>query len=244
MVRWGEVEGSHFEAAMRDRSDREKSAGRALVHALETGDKTTTRRGQRCGPGPEEFPSRPRSRPRLLRRRPMQMLGPQAGVSRPQTRNPTPLPFCLIILKPVVYIRQLNDESPAPPAIGLTLLACGLCGKLGKEVNRVKVRSKVPVGERKVVKTTAYTDSESGHRSYGVKNAIGSRLQSGSMNSAAADWSRFPIGTKFRIVDNNQLYVIDDYGARFGWHRYHRFVRAIAPTYESMGRETRNDRGA
>ena len=32
------------------------------------------------------------------------------------------------------------------------------------------------------------------------------------MNSAAADWSRFPIGTKFRIVDNNQMYVIDDYG--------------------------------
>jgi hypothetical protein len=32
------------------------------------------------------------------------------------------------------------------------------------------------------------------------------------MNSAAADWSRFPIGTKFRVVDNNQMYVIDDYG--------------------------------
>ena len=66
--------------------------------------------------------------------------------------------------------------------------------------------------EQKVIKTTAYTDSESGHRKYGIKNAIGSRLQSGSMNSAAADWSRFPIGTKFRVVDNNQMYVIDDYG--------------------------------
>ena len=32
------------------------------------------------------------------------------------------------------------------------------------------------------------------------------------MNSAAADWSHFPIGTKFRIVDNNTTYVIDDYG--------------------------------
>jgi 3D (Asp-Asp-Asp) domain-containing protein len=66
--------------------------------------------------------------------------------------------------------------------------------------------------EQKVVKTTAYTDSESGHRCYGVKNAVGSRLQSGNINSAAADWSHFPVGTKFRIVDNNTTYVVDDYG--------------------------------
>ncbi len=30
--------------------------------------------------------------------------------------------------------------------------------------------------------------------------------------SAAADWSRFPLGTRFRVVDTNQEYVIDDYG--------------------------------
>ena len=96
-----------------------------------------------------------------------------------------------------------------PLTIGLTLLAVG-CAENGGKLS--EGRSKVPVGERKVIKTTAYTDSESGHRSYSVKNAIGSRLQSGSMNSAAADWSRFPIGTKFRVVDNNQMYVIDDYG--------------------------------
>jgi 3D (Asp-Asp-Asp) domain-containing protein len=88
-------------------------------------------------------------------------------------------------------------------------VGCAENGERGKSSER---RSKVPVGERKVVKTTAYTDSESGRRRHGVKNAIGSRLQSGSINSAAADWSRFPIGTKFRIVDNNQMYVIDDYG--------------------------------
>lgn len=45
-----------------------------------------------------------------------------------------------------------------------------------------------------------------------MKNAIGSRLQSGSLNSAAADWSRFPVGTKFRIVDDDTTYVVDDYG--------------------------------
>ena len=64
------------------------------------------------------------------------------------------------------------------------------------------------VYERKLVRTTAYTDSEDG-----VKNAIGSHLASGGINSAASDWSRFPVGTKFRIVENNKVYVIDDYGS-------------------------------
>ena len=64
------------------------------------------------------------------------------------------------------------------------------------------------VYERKLIRTTAYTGSEDG-----VKNAIGSHLASGEINSAASDWSRFPVGTKFRIVENNQVYVIDDYGS-------------------------------
>jgi 3D (Asp-Asp-Asp) domain-containing protein len=98
-----------------------------------------------------------------------------------------------------------------PLTIGLTLLAVG-CAENGERGKSSAGSSKVRVGERKVIKTTAYTDSESGHRRSGVKNAVGSRLQSGGLNSAAADWSRFPIGTKFRVVDNDKLYVIDDYG--------------------------------
>jgi hypothetical protein len=30
--------------------------------------------------------------------------------------------------------------------------------------------------------------------------------------SAASDWSRFPLGTRFRLVDTNEEYIIDDYG--------------------------------
>ena len=30
--------------------------------------------------------------------------------------------------------------------------------------------------------------------------------------SAASDWSRFPLGTRFRIVGTNEEYIIDDYG--------------------------------
>jgi 3D (Asp-Asp-Asp) domain-containing protein len=92
------------------------------------------------------------------------------------------------------------------------MLLLSACAMNSERVKTAQRSANDPVHERKVVKTTAYTDSESGRRCSGVKNAIGSRLQSGSIRSAAADWSHFPVGTKFRIVDNNTTYVVDDYG--------------------------------
>ena len=59
------------------------------------------------------------------------------------------------------------------------------------------------------VRTTAYCHLESGNR----RNAIGGGLASGHHYSAAADWSRYPAGTVFKIVENGRSYVIDDYGA-------------------------------
>ena len=32
------------------------------------------------------------------------------------------------------------------------------------------------------------------------------------VRSAASDWSRFPLGTRFRIVETEEEYIIDDYG--------------------------------
>jgi len=58
------------------------------------------------------------------------------------------------------------------------------------------------------VRTTAYTHTENG----GVHNAVGSRLSASHVKSAASDWSRFPLGTRFRLVDTKEEYVIDDYG--------------------------------
>lgn len=68
-------------------------------------------------------------------------------------------------------------------------------------------------GRKKTVRTTAYTHTESDHLIYGRKNAIGTRLQYGRVKSAAADWSVFPLGTKFRISGDPSLYVVDDYGS-------------------------------
>jgi 3D (Asp-Asp-Asp) domain-containing protein len=68
----------------------------------------------------------------------------------------------------------------------------------------------VRTGIRRIekVRTTAYTHTEGSGR----HNAIGARLSGGDVISAAADWSRFPLGTKFRIVDTNEVFQIDDYG--------------------------------
>ncbi len=67
--------------------------------------------------------------------------------------------------------------------------------------------------EMRTVRTTAYSHGEADHLKYGRKNAIGTPLKYGRIRSAAADWSRFPLGTKFRLLDDPQtLYVIDDYG--------------------------------
>ncbi|HEY3662991.1 MAG TPA: hypothetical protein VGL24_07550 [Chthoniobacterales bacterium] len=135
-------------------------------------------------------------------------------------------------------------------ALGLSLGACGTTRSL-------------PAYERPLVKTdfqqvrtTAYTDTESDHRQYGNRTALGgvlhaapvpivpratpvapqrvfrgrntsyqpvafvSRLQPFRADSfseqiygsAAADWSRWPAGTIFRVLSTGQLYRVEDYG--------------------------------
>ncbi len=63
------------------------------------------------------------------------------------------------------------------------------------------------------VKTTAYSHSPADNGIYGAKNALGTRLKSGRVASAAADWSRYPVGTRFRVIETGQEYIVDDYGS-------------------------------
>ncbi|HLW34019.1 MAG TPA: hypothetical protein VKS98_00010 [Chthoniobacterales bacterium] len=58
------------------------------------------------------------------------------------------------------------------------------------------------------VRTTAYTRKEEG----GIRNALGTYLSGRHVMSAAADWSRFPLGTRFRICSTREEFIIDDYG--------------------------------
>ncbi|MDH4469572.1 MAG: hypothetical protein QE493_01190 [Verrucomicrobiae bacterium] len=62
------------------------------------------------------------------------------------------------------------------------------------------------------VRTTAYTHSERDHHRYGACSALGTPLKYGALNSAAADWARWPAGTRFRIKPTGENFIVDDYG--------------------------------
>jgi 3D (Asp-Asp-Asp) domain-containing protein len=64
------------------------------------------------------------------------------------------------------------------------------------------------------VRTTAYCHTEADHIVYGAKSAVGTPLRFGTVRSAAADWSRYPVGTVFRIANQPGIvYQVDDYGS-------------------------------
>lgn len=62
------------------------------------------------------------------------------------------------------------------------------------------------------VRTTAYTHTESDHLQHGHQTCIGTTLSYGNVRSAAADWSRWPLGTTFRILDTGEICKVDDIG--------------------------------
>ncbi len=82
------------------------------------------------------------------------------------------------------------------------------------------------------VRTTAYTHTEKDHLPYGKRSALGTELRfDPDHHSVAADWSRFPLGTKFRIRGHDRLFVVEDYGsALVGTHT----IDLYFPTEEGM----------
>lgn len=64
-------------------------------------------------------------------------------------------------------------------------------------------------GVSKLVRTTAYISAEPG----GHHDACGGWLTTGAIHSAAADWSRYPVGTRFQIVETGEICEINDYGS-------------------------------
>lgn len=63
------------------------------------------------------------------------------------------------------------------------------------------------------VRTTAYSCAENEVGAIENYNAAGGRLKYGQVRSAAADWSKYPVGTKFKIKGLPYTYVVDDYGS-------------------------------
>ena len=66
---------------------------------------------------------------------------------------------------------------------------------------------------RRVVLTTSYSHEENEVGVPWKKNALGTYLKYGTIRSAAADWSRYPVGTKFKIKGLSHTYIVDDYGS-------------------------------
>jgi 3D (Asp-Asp-Asp) domain-containing protein len=67
---------------------------------------------------------------------------------------------------------------------------------------------------QRTVRTTAYCHAEGDHVRYGSYAAAGAPLRFGMVCSAAADWSRYPLGTRFRIKSQPEvIYEVDDYGS-------------------------------
>ena len=65
----------------------------------------------------------------------------------------------------------------------------------------------------RVVRTTAYSHEENEVGVPWRKNALGTYLKYGAVRSAAADWSKYPVGTKFKIKGLPYTYIVDDYGS-------------------------------
>ena len=78
---------------------------------------------------------------------------------------------------------------------------------------RTLTASTEPVQRIHDVRTTAYTHTESDHIVYGTESAQGGDLKYGKVRSAAADWSVYPVGTRFQIEGDSSVYEVDDYGS-------------------------------
>lgn len=94
--------------------------------------------------------------------------------------------------------------------IRLTFILGVVCLLTSCAEQRAPLISSPSVHRMQKVRTTAYTRREKGGG--GGHNAIGTYLSGRQVKSAASDWSRFPLGTRFRIVDTMEEYMIDDYG--------------------------------
>jgi len=99
-------------------------------------------------------------------------------------------------------------RNPAPALLAFALLLAGCCA----ERPLARWEPPLPRTEFQTVRTTAYFDGERDHRCYTNHNALGCTLQSGALNSAAADWGRWPAGTLFRVMQTGRVYQVDDYG--------------------------------
>ena len=102
----------------------------------------------------------------------------------------------------------MRNLTPRVFLAGLTLFAAACSSQRPLP----KYQKPIARAHLQTVRTTAYTHTEDDHVQYANRNALGGRLKCGPIHSAAADWSRWPAGTIFRIRETGQIFEVDDYG--------------------------------
>ena len=75
---------------------------------------------------------------------------------------------------------------------------------MDKPKKTTRVTTTVTTTTTRVTKTTAPTK--------GAKRAVAVSKAPARIGSAAADWSRWPMGTTFRLLSTGQVYRVEDYG--------------------------------
>jgi 3D (Asp-Asp-Asp) domain-containing protein len=108
-------------------------------------------------------------------------------------------------MMPMKKMFQCFTRGGLAAVMVLSLLGSG-CATSGKTSSSSKNKTVA-------VTATAYSSGAKCNGAWAQRNAIGGRLKSGEVNSAAADWSRFPLGTKFKVVETGKVYIVDDYGS-------------------------------
>ena len=107
-----------------------------------------------------------------------------------------------------------NNRSRSPFPIRPLVLLAGFLGLVTSGCVTTVTTAAAPSKPKTFpVTATAYSSGAKCNGAWSGRNAIGGRLKSGAVNSAATDWSRIPLGTKFRVVETGKVYVVDDYGS-------------------------------
>ena len=65
---------------------------------------------------------------------------------------------------------------------------------------------------RKATRATTTTTTRTVKVVHGKRVVVKTKPQPPKIGSAAADWSRWPMGTTFRLLSTGQIYRVDDYG--------------------------------
>lgn len=105
--------------------------------------------------------------------------------------------------------RPVNYQAGTPAGISSTVIA-----KAGAHPRDKFGMPTYSQAERnRVVRTTAYSHMEMEPGAPGRLSAIGTTLAYGNVRSAAADWSVYPVGTRFKVKGLPYTYVVDDFGS-------------------------------